>query len=491
MSSRVTATDERLWLDLLQRASEIKEEGDQTYISLTTRVDDIDPLLLVSTSLSGERFYWAAPDRSTVIGAVGAVRHIEAMGERRFELVRRHLSTLRFISNQDEGPKCERSRGALVYGGFAFLPAGTSTTPLNGHSHAGLWKSFPDALLTLPEYTLTRRPDGTWLTQTTCVSGDLDPTQLAYRLSVDRGQTLARLSIHRSANSPLNAPYRSNSIWDASALAPHERNLDAWTESVQKLARAAEDGCVDKTVLARHVRIPLSRPCNMTRLLATLEQEHKQSYIFAVARGSDAFIGATPERLVDVDGERVRTAALAGSTKRGADAAEDRSLAERLHRSAKNRREHEIVRRWLLDRLGPWCTTIDAAAEPTVVQYPNVQHLYTPVTAELRHPTHILNLIEALHPTPAVGGYPLREALELITHHESEARGWYAGPIGWLTPQGSGEMAVGIRSTLIRKRDATLFAGCGIVEGSEPNRELEESRIKLSVILGSLVRALQ
>ncbi len=491
------ATDEAMWLDLLQQAAPSEEvEKGRRYVSLTTRVSAIDPLALFGESTWENRFYWADPLRRFEVGAIGTVRLITAAGAERFAQVRKELQELEITHRAAQEPDDARIAGPLLYGGFSFAP-GDAAQPSVGADKVLPWRAFPDALFTLPQFTLVRSGGGTWLTQTASLDGKTSLSEVAHRLGAERTRLLSRLvSAASEAPRPLASTVASSSsnfkvAWSETAFSQHEHDLAAWSGSVEQLAQAARAGTVDKTVLARHVRIPMPSPCDLSGLINRLEQEHKESYIFAVVRGGDAFVGATPERLIDVDGESVRTVALAGSTRRGAHPGEDERLATELLNSAKDRREHEIVRRWLNERLGPWCVTIDADETPDVLRFPTVQHLCTPVEGVLKRRTHIVDLVEALHPTPAVGGYPLNKALALIARHEPVSRGWYAGPIGWLTPQGSGEMAVGIRSALITPEEAVLYAGCGIVDGSAPDRELEESRIKLNVILDSLVRGVR
>lgn len=177
---------------------------------------------------------------------------------------------------------------------------------------------------------------------------------------------------------------------------------------------------------------------------------------------------------------------LAGSIGRGATPEEDARLGAQLLASAKDLAEHEIVVRTIRENLADICTDLHAPAAPTLLKLRNVQHLFTPISSTIVAGRTIFDLIERLHPTPAVGGRPREQALDWIREHEQLDRGWYAGPVGWLDAGGDGEFAVALRSALTEGNQAVLFAGCGIVADSDPAREYQESQIKLRAMLGAL-----
>jgi isochorismate synthase len=187
-----------------------------------------------------------------------------------------------------------------------------------------------------------------------------------------------------------------------------------------------------------------------------------------------------------VDGKQVETMALAGSAPRGASLDEDSRLGEELLRQKKTRDEHAIVAESILEALSPLTTAIHYPAQPELLKLPNVQHLLTPISGQLISGISVLEVVDALHPTPAVAGEPQSAALDAIRSIEHLDRGWYAGPIGWVGADGSGEFAVALRSALVVENHATLFAGCGIVAGSDPQAEYDESCWKLQVMLRSL-----
>jgi isochorismate synthase len=222
-------------------------------------------------------------------------------------------------------------------------------------------------------------------------------------------------------------------------------------------------------------------------ILRRLGQRYPECTVFAVSSGEDAtFLGATPETLVGLSGREVRADCLAGSAARGATPEEDDAIGRALLADDKERREHAIVARSLRDSLSPLCQDISLPDTPALRRFANVQHLHTPVAATTRGRRHILELVQRLHPSAATAGLPREASLRLVRQHEPFSRGWYAGPIGWIDAEGGGEFAVALRSALLRDNVASLYAGCGIVPGSDPAREYAESQLKLQPMLWAL-----
>ncbi len=206
-------------------------------------------------------------------------------------------------------------------------------------------------------------------------------------------------------------------------------------------------------------------------------------YCYLVGTPELSFVGASPELLVRRDGARAQSVALAGTARRSADPAVDTHLGEALLRSAKDREEQAIVARRIERTLRPVSVWVAAAEEPALVKVHNVQHLATPIRAQLAEPLSALELAELLHPTPAVGGEPWRIAEPLIPALEGLDRGWYAGPVGWTDLSEDGEFCVALRCALLRGNVAHLFAGDGIVRDSVPAEELAETEVKLQALL--------
>jgi isochorismate synthase len=224
-------------------------------------------------------------------------------------------------------------------------------------------------------------------------------------------------------------------------------------------------------------------------VLDELDAQQSTAIVFAVSWDHATFIGATPELLVATDGARLRTLALAGSAPRAGDPREDARLGRALQASAKDQHEHVLVVDYIteaLTRLGVHVTT---DSRPQLIKYPGIQHLGTRIEGKFapNDTAFAFDVIDALHPTPAVGGVPRSAAVEWQQAHEGIDRGWYAGPLGWLDIRGNAEIAVGIRSALVQPKRAVVYAGCGIVSGSDARAEYEESRVKAAQMLNALL----
>jgi len=259
-----------------------------------------------------------------------------------------------------------------------------------------------------------------------------------------------------------------------------------WCELVARATEAIRTSGPDglsKVVLARELLAGADAPFDRARVLARLRDAYPDCFVFHV----DGFLGASPELLVGRSGDLVRAQPMAGTAPRGADPAADAELATALMASTTYRREHQITIDMVYDTLLPWCSYLDYEAEPSVVGMANVQHLATLVEGRLSQPApSILELVEALHPTPAVCGWPRAEARRWIEAHEGFDRGRYAGTVGWVDAKGNGTWAVSIRCAEVHGTTARLYAGNGIVVDSDPATELAETEAKLSAMLSAL-----
>ncbi|MGA7670616.1 MAG: isochorismate synthase [Nitrolancea sp.] len=303
---------------------------------------------------------------------------------------------------------------------------------------------------------------------------DSDPSAEARRLIEERDRWLEAAS-----SAPITAE-------GGTVRLSETRPAADWQQVVADASAAIRDGQAEKIVLAREVRLQSETPFDVSYALQRLVAAYPTCYVFAFGHGEKTFLGATPERLVHVEDGDLEAACLAGSERRGATPEEDRELGEALLASAKDREEHAIVVRALRDGLSGLCDQLIAPDEPELLSVSNVHHLFTPISARLRAGVCILDAVERLHPTPAVGGYPRETALAFIREHEGMDRGWYASPIGWVGPDGGGEFAVALRSGLVDGSTAFLFAGCGIMGDSDPRREYDESWLKFRPMLSAL-----
>jgi menaquinone-specific isochorismate synthase len=262
---------------------------------------------------------------------------------------------------------------------------------------------------------------------------------------------------------------------------------EAWAEMVHKAIAGIRSGEMKKVVLARMCEIRGEGEFDIESALRFLDERYEGCYRFLFEpRPGHIFFGATPELLVAVQGDELRTMALAGSIRRGASEEEDTALAEELLSSRKDCHEHRLVVEALRRKLAGRTLERSIPLEPSVLALSNIMHLHTPIQARLRSPEGVLPLAAHLHPTPALGGAPRRSALAFIRAEEPVTRGWYAGPVGWIGPQLDGVFAVAIRSAVVQHERAWLYAGGGIVADSQPEKEWEETALKFRPMLQAL-----
>jgi menaquinone-specific isochorismate synthase len=255
-----------------------------------------------------------------------------------------------------------------------------------------------------------------------------------------------------------------------------------WLEAVAEALDVIDAGSVEKVVLARDHALWSKQPFDPQRTVTQLHHRFPECFTFLV----EGLVGASPELLVRLDGLEVSSQVLAGSARRGDDASEDDLLGKELQASAKNQHEHALAAASVGRVLGEVCRRIDRPATPDILRLANVQHLATRFNGTLDQPRHVLDLVGALHPTAAVGGTPTGKAMDLIRRLEKMNRGRYAGPVGYFDVAGDGEFAIALRCAELAGARARLFAGSGLVTGSVPEEELEETRLKLRAMLSAL-----
>ena len=450
----------RLEKRIAKAAARAAVSGRSSVVTLAARAGNVDPLALV-VGAEPPFAYWELPDRGFSIAALGEAHTIlPDAGPNRFGTASAALRDLGARTHQVSFDGVER--GPLLIGGFSFHP----------HSH---WPGFPPGRLVLPDLALIRRNPGSsvWLAATEITAED-DPAAHAEAL-------IGR--IRRSCVQPLDqiAP----KVIDHPKAGIPDLGDPVFVEKASEAIHLVRRGGLGKVVLARQVAVD-HRP-ELGPFLAALRHIHDTCAVFAFGRrGGSVFCGATPELLARVDGVTVSTLALAGTAPRGAIPAEDDLLADRLRNDPKELEEHGHVHSEVVRRLDDGGFVRDPPEPTDVLQLPGIQHLATPVRAVAPVGTNVLDVVGALHPTPAVAGLPRDRAMEWIDQHEGFDRGWYAGPVGYCDLAGNGEFHVALRSCLVEDDRTRLFAGAGIVGASSPERELEETNLKLGAVLPSL-----
>ena len=406
---------------------------------------DLDPIELVRSGAAAfaTAVFTGSPD-GTRIGGLGIARQFVASGPDRLRRLRPFLRDL--------------PAGVVALVGFSYDPAGPA---------AQEWSGFPAASAVVPQISVIREAGRSRVV-------------IAVPPGVDPSYVLASAASLRMQG-PSSPPVAS------SATVSSEPPVGEWRDSVARAVAALSEGIVEKVVLARTVRVGLGTPIAAFDVVALLGDRYPDCRVFGWQSGEATFLGASPELLIGRRGGSFWTVALAGSAARGATGDEDRRWAADLLGRAKDRVEHSIVVDEIGRRLEPLTDLIDIPPAPVVERYATVQHLATPIVGRTRRT--VLELAEALHPTPAVGGHPLAEAIALQSKLERIDRGWYTGGIGWADAAGDGEISVALRCALILGERAVLYAGNGIVAGSDPDAEVEETRLKLRPMMDLLTGA--
>jgi isochorismate synthase len=439
------------------------------------------PAAAVIDSLPDQpRVAWASGELT--LAGIGSARELRGTGEDRWDELVRGARALNIAGAVIAGePAAWAALGAARprwIGGAAFAPGSADRAP---------WTGFGDAWFMLPRWTYTsvaHHPDGAHAQLVLAV--DARDAAEPRRWHDELARLIAGFA---GTGRPPAQP----------ALVELQRaSADEWRAQVVAITDAIARGACSKIVAARTCTVALAGPVRPAGLLAALDQRHADcARVLIQPPGAGALIAATPERLIRRDGELVQCDALAGTysihpgSKPGIDdaaAVRDRLIAEAgaaLIASQKERREHALVVEAIRAALAD-CADVDAPAAPDLRVLRHVVHLLTPFRARLRAPRHVLELAARLHPTPAVGGTPRALAADWIRTHEPVARGWYAAPVGWFDLDGNGELAIAIRSGVLAGNRAHLWAGAGIVAGSDPDRELAETEIKLRAMLGAL-----
>ncbi len=429
-----------------------------------------DPLAVYASAEAAaatQAWYWEQPSHRLAFAAFGIATQwqVDAGDPAGMSAAWRALCADAVIT-VDEHLRDERLDWPLAFGGVAFDPTAAKTT---------LWRQFPGAALTLPQVILARDGDEATLTLTASLRPDDTADDHLSRWQMHASRLIdARYIVQGRDASPVRMLQRE-------PIAEH-----AWEQMVAEAADAIRRGALAKVVLARAVERVAENAPNPVHALHYLRAAYPTATTFAVRRGAQTFLGATPEQLARVRRGHVETIALAGTSPRHASPADDARVAAALRRSAKNADEHAIVVSAIRNALAPLCGALESKREPYVRILPNVLHLETPIAGDLLSNYTLLDVVAALHPTPAVAGFPQQSALAYLREHEHLDRGWYAGALGWLDARGDGEFVVALRSALIEGSRATLFAGCGIVADSQPESEYAESRLKLRVMLEAL-----
>ncbi|MDZ4723218.1 MAG: isochorismate synthase [candidate division Zixibacteria bacterium] len=438
----------------LNRAKLSSTEGDPSVIRVETQfeMDNLNLLDWLALQKNDFKFYWRERESRDETAGIGASRIVRSLPGDTYHSLFGKLHSL----TAKEYPTLR------LYGGFRF-------DPYSRH-HDPAWEPYGDALFILPRFELNRK--GGYL----CFAINLMGNELTDGSLVNLSEEIDELVF---------SPESSDRDRSASSLTtrvnfPEEKS---WLLAAGEAISSLRSGEPQKIVLSRQALLDFSQSVSPWSFLSKLSQENEPSFLIGFQPAYlTAFVSASPELLYYRQGRKVSSEAIAGTIRRGLDENEDRKLRQALLASVKDRHEHALVVEGIKGRLSNLCDKLDSGNQPELLPLSRVHHLISRFNGQLRDTVTDANLISALHPTPAVGGFPIDDARVRIAGLEQFDRGWYAGPVGWVGYD-SAEFAVAIRCGLISNNRLCLYAGAGIVKGSTPEGEWDEIEAKVAGLL--------
>ncbi len=446
---------------LFQGQKQAYQANKPLLVSLSRPINsNVNPQSLFSASRTGDSLtFWAKPDKDFwLVGKGSAARLIFHGPSAMCEAAREYNSLVK--TALIEAPDV-RGVGPVALGGFRF---DTESRKARG------WRSYPDAMLVIPQLLFTHSAASTWLTVNAIVAPGTDVVTQAEALTAE----LQAEGLQPQGKN--HQPVVTRVVQDLP---------EQYSQYVRSALEAIKEGQLTKVVLARRKILHADGQFSLDNALGYLYSNYPDCSIFAIKNSGVGFFGATPESLVGIDQGRLDLTCLAGSAARGNTLEEDTKLEKELMGNPKERAEHAAVTALVTASLKDLCQELLWDNKPRILKLRNVQHLLTSVTGSLNHGNSILDVVKRLHPTPAVAGVPTEQAMSFIRNSEND-RGWYAAPVGWVDHNGGGEFAVGIRSALLDGNRAVLYAGAGIVRGSDPDREFQETELKFQPLMAAL-----
>jgi menaquinone-specific isochorismate synthase len=457
---------------LLDCQQSLTDKYQTKIVSISQEIYPLDPLAVLQeiSEPCQRHFYFEKrdpiADNSFAIAALDSTIHLTVAGSDRFVLAQNFIRSC-LASTITIGEERLPFSGPHFFCSFTFFDENSTANSY-----------FPPATIFLPKWQITRLQDSCTLVANALVEKDINVKNITENI----WETFDRIASHkyRKLRNVINSSISLKQI--------PVNDASQFKTSVKSALESIESQYFSKIVLSQAINVISQTPFNLIDSLNNLRLSYPDCYVFSTSNGKGQnFIGASPERLISIHNNQLLTDALAGSAPRGKTEAGDAKLAQELLESEKDIREHQVVIDFIVDRLSKIGITPNFSLVPRLLQLSNIQHLWTPITARIPADIHLLKILAQLHPTPAVAGVPRDIALEQIRRCESGDRSLYAAPLGWIDRRGNGEFAVGIRSALIDGDRAILYAGAGIVAGSEPEKELAEIQLKLQPLLNALV----
>jgi menaquinone-specific isochorismate synthase len=411
-------------------------------------------------SIEEKFFYTGRSSEKMSFAGIGSVMDVEHNGDERVTNSSNSIQNFQssYFNNFDEFGLVSIP---VFVGGMKFSPEENDT----------LWEMYSDSDWFIPKYLFIKLEDRYFLiTNFCCENITPEKIQNAHDNALEQYcSNAADVYSEKAAIVELNADNFSEKL--------------RWTQQVNNALEQIRAGAFQKIVLSRQVIFKLVGTPDLYKLLQQLETDYPRCYVFAFKKGDSVFFGASPEKLAKVSDGWVEADALAGSISRGSTPEEDLMLETELLNSKKNLIEQRAVVEFIKDSFASFSEEMIYNESPQIRKLANIQHLWTPIKARLKSDSSIFSILKDIHPTPAICGVPWTNALVSIKKMENHSRGLFAGMVGWFNFNNEGEFAVAIRSAILKNDHVYAFAGCGIVEGSDPESEYEEAELKLQPIL--------
>jgi len=456
--------EKELYHYLVSCQNKLNNQQEEIYVSLAKKIDPIDPLAVLRVIAPNQPlyFYWENCRKEEAITSYGVANHLIVNGKDRFVKIQQFIqeNTEKIIKVGDHNLSYSTPH---FYCSFSFLDTPNPDSP------------FPGGTVFLPQFQVMRKKNNHALIINLAITKETNIELICEQI---------QYQINLISQAPTTITYRKSKLTEIPGI--EDKNALTFKKSVISALKSIAAKKFSKIVLAHSINVTLPEPFDYINSLAYLRKNHPDCYIFSTSNGKGKqFIGASPERLISIHKQQFVTDSLAGSAPRGKNLSEDTYFAKKLLRSEKEKREHQAVTDFILQRL--WQLGLQPQQAPLqLLKLSNIQHLWTPIYSPLNANIHPLEILAQLHPTPAVAGVPTEIVCQEISRYESFDRSLYSAPIGWVDYQGNSEFIVGIRSALIDKNVATIYAGAGIVAGSEPQKEFEEIQLKLQSLLKAL-----
>ncbi|MEM7330988.1 MAG: isochorismate synthase [Chloroflexota bacterium] len=448
----------------------VSPQSEQQLVSVSQPAPKLTPQAVLRHAHGKPRFFWqdASIEQNhepVVYAAFGIAANLNAWGQNRFLIIQEKAAQLFKDAYFNDAPAWVETR---LFGGFSFR---------DDFAPDNTWSIYHPAQFVLPHFQLTQKATETWLTVNALIGLDESPHEMVEALQMALDELM--LSVD-------DMPLEGETAVSMPTI-QYPMPFDIWAKNINEAVHLMKTTELNKVVLSRICELKFEQSIDIENGLNYLLKTYPDCYTFLFEpRPGHAFIGATPELLARVNGRKLTTMGLAGSVARGQTEAEAQQFAAQLRNSQKDQHEHKLVVDAMRERLIPLTESRHIPTEPDVLRFSNIQHLYTPIEATLNNDDGILPLIEQLHPTPALGGSPRPMAMSFIKQSEPVPRGWYAAPIGTLTPTLDGAFGVAIRSAAIQDRRAWLYAGAGMVADSDPELEWDETELKFKPMKNAL-----